>query len=93
MNKPAPKDEAIQMALFAAKDFTHTVERVKSVIGLMDDAITAYIQNADDDDKVERWMPEVFTTNVRWLLDHVDHKIFYMRGALDKAGIAMEPMI
>lgn len=93
MSKPTAKDEAVAIALCTAKDFTQTVERVKSIIGLMDDAICAHVREADADDKIDAWVPEVFTANVRWLLEKLDWKISDMRGALDKAGIVMEPLI
>lgn len=92
MTIPCMQDAATQMALYAATDFVTNVDRVKSIIELMDDAMSVDISNAEGG-KVESSVSEVFATNVRWLFGVLEHEIQNIRGALSNAGATMEPRI
>jgi hypothetical protein len=93
-DKPQTAARAATLALFHAKDFLEEVDRVKSIIDLMDRAITQEITEARlDDEKVGCWVPEVFATNVAWLFEKLEVRIGGLRENLKKAGIDVEHRI
>ena len=85
---------AATLALFHAKDFLEEVDRVRSIVDLMDRAITQEITEARlDDEEVECWVPEVFATNVAWLFEKLEGRIMGLRENLKEAGIEVEHRI
>ena len=88
---------AATLALYHAKYFMEEVDRVRSIVDLMDRAITKEITEArlddEDDEKVECWVPEVFAANVAWLFNKLEDRITGLRENLKEAGVEVERRI
>lgn len=86
--KQAHKDDARAMALFASRDFLSDLDRVQSIIKLMEEAIALDVKEAKaGDDRIEAWVPEVFAANTLWLLEQMDGKARSLAEHLSAAGI------
>lgn len=91
---PAERAEARQMALHHAAEFVRDVERVKSIIRLMNDGLREDIRKAQEtDDRIGAWVPEVLEINTSWLMDILDNRAATIREHLGEAGVEVGPMV
>jgi hypothetical protein len=85
------KREAAVMALAYSSEFVGDWERFSSIVAWMEDAVTAQIARANDDE-VSTWIPQVFAANVFWLRERLDENAQKLRKALEEAGMACPPL-
>lgn len=88
--KQKSQEDARTLALWNAGDFVEDVDRVRSIINLMNEALSVDVKEAkEESDKVEAWVPEVFAANIEWLFEQLERKIGPLYGQLREVGIPM----